>query len=213
MLKCLKLMLRKKNLEYSFKVALRSLLTSKKSDADYCRTPRHGIVIYTGSLTQPERIALSVFQRSKDIQLSAIWVLRANPMCVRWCGTRRMSVWALVCPSKQELGGVRRWPRRARTSQRSSAKQERGRQLTQGLCSGNLLTPTQTHKQAQTHMKYAFQTTTRRGEDVWSRERTHCSHLPPIRSCRNVAMDYANAHVWEVMSDQDQENGWYQLLL
>lgn len=26
-------------------------------------------------------------------------------------------------------------------------------------------------------------------------------------------MDYANRHVWEVMSDQDQESGWYKLLL
>lgn len=94
--------------------------------------------------------------------------------CVRWCETRKKSVWALVCLSKQELGGVRSWPRRARTSQRPSAKQQHGRQLTQWLwaslyaCSGNLLTSTQTHKQLQMHIKYTFQTTTQCREDMWS---------------------------------------------
>lgn len=159
---------------------------------DYCWTPRHWIVIYTDSLTQPSwtHFAEHLSQHSKDIQLSAILELSANPMCVRWCETRRMSVWVLVCLSKQELGGVRFWPRRARTSQRPSAKQQHGRQLTQWLwaclCagSGNLLTPTQTHKQLQMHMKYTLQTTTPCREDMWSRERT----LPQIWSCRNVGL-------------------------
>lgn len=79
-----------------------------------------------------------------------------------------------------------------------------GLQLTRD--SGNLLTPPPRHTQnnERMHIYYTFPVDNNSTARVFGAG-TEQSPSSPIGSCRNVAMDYANRHVWEVMSDQDQE--------